>query len=236
MSSHPFRHLVLSTATLAMGLATGAAHATVVNTNLITNGSLTAAVVNDGVPAGWTIISGSPDVSDVNDNVGTSPATTFAATPSASPDGGTWVGLGFNNVQGLGESFGQAVSGLAVGQTYTLTWYDANFGYNGNGIQYLGSNAIGVTLNGQQIGQGSTLNLAAGWHLETLTFVATATSEALAFDLTGTQQSYVSIDGINLYAGSTAAVPEPEAAQMFSLGLVGLVSLGGLARKRRQQP
>ena len=47
-------------------------------------------------------------------------ATDFAVAPNASPDGGTWVGLGING--SYVERFGQVLNGLTIGQTYTVMW------------------------------------------------------------------------------------------------------------------
>jgi hypothetical protein len=60
---------------------------------IITNGSLSGDIDNGGVPLGWDVISPSPDTIDENSNVGFLGNNTFQATPSASADGGTWVGM-----------------------------------------------------------------------------------------------------------------------------------------------
>lgn len=148
----------------------------------------------------------------------------FGVAPTVSPDGGTWVGLGING--SYIESFGQSLSGLTVGQTYTVSWQAANFGINNQANSYLGSNAIGVMLDGASIGQGSTLSLSSNWSTQSLTFVATSASQLLSFSLASTEKAYLGIDGISVTAGGvTPAVPEPSTWALMAIGLVGMAAM-----------
>jgi len=203
--------------------------------NLITNGSLNGAIGNNSIPTGWQIMMNSPDVMDGANNAGVSGLQFFGATPDASPDGGTWVGLGING--SYVERFGQVLNGLTIGQTYTVSWFAGNFGLNRPGtggatpVEYLGSNAINVMLDGVSIGSGSTLGLSSNWLSESLTFTATSASQQLSFKLASGTQAYLSIDGIAVVAGGTPpAIPEPGTWALMGLGLVGLALV-----KRRTQ-
>lgn len=191
-----------------------------VNSATLVNGSLTGSIANPGVPSGWTTISGSPDTMDETHNVGTSSAL-FQATPSASSDGGTWVGLGRQG--SFIESFGQTISDFSIGEAYELSWEHSNFGYS----SYDGANAIEVFLDGTSIGSGSLLNLGTVWALESVSFVATSLSHQISFALRDVAQSYHGIDGISLNA-ATSAVPVPAALFMFAPALLGFF---GLRRK-----
>ena len=113
--------------------------------SLVVNGSLNGSIANMDVPTGWTVLGGTPDTMDQTSNVGVSGWLSFGVAPTASPDGGTWVGLGING--SYIEQFGQSLNGLTVGQTYTVSWQAANFGVNNHDNSYLGSNAIGVLLD-----------------------------------------------------------------------------------------
>lgn len=187
--------------------------------NLITNGSLTGRIANGGVPSGWTLLAGSPDTMDKNHNVGVT-STPFGVIPSGpSPDGGTWVG--FASSGSFYESFGQTVTGLSVGTSYDIFWYAGNFGANEGG-GYLGSNAIGVSIDGLAIGAGALLSLGSDWFAQSLSFTATSTSADLSFRLLNTTGSYLSIDGISLEASGGNSVPEPATLMLLSLGLLGL--------------
>ena len=60
----------------------------------VVNGSLTGPISNGGVPPSWTLLAGSPDTMDAGNNVGVVGLQGFGAVPSATPNGGTWVGMG----------------------------------------------------------------------------------------------------------------------------------------------
>ena len=206
------------TAIAALLIATSA-HAAIVK-----NGSLDGKTENNAVPAGWTVLQGTPDLMNALNNAGLTDVLRFGATPSASPDGGTWVGLGADT--SLVERFGQSLTGLTVGQEYTVSWFAGNFGYDGGRIQYLGSNAIDVLIDGQSIGTGATLSVGSNWYTQTLSFVATGATQELSFKLASTNKAYLSIDGI-----AVSAVPEP--ATWMLMG-VSLVSMSLVMRRRRQ--
>jgi len=192
--------------------------------SLVVNGSLNGSIANMDVPTGWTVLAGTPDTVDPTSNVGVSGWLSFGVAPTVSPDGGTWVGLGING--SYIESFGQSLSGLTVGQTYTVSWQAANFGINNQANSYLGSNAIGVMLDGASIGQGSTLSLSSNWSTQSLTFVATSASQLLSFSLASTEKAYLGIDGISVTAGGvTPAVPEPSTWALMAIGLVGMAAM-----------
>lgn len=196
--------------------------------SLVVNGSLNGSIANMDVPTGWTVLEGTPDTMDPTSNVGVSGWHSFNVAPTVSPDGGTWVGIGING--SYVERFGQTLSGLSVGQTYTVSWQAANFGINNQDSSYLGSNAIGVMLDGASIGHGATLGLSSSWHTESLTFVATSASQLLSFRLANTDKAYLGIDGISVKLGGVApAVPEPST---WALMAMGVVAVGALRRRQ----
>lgn len=215
------KKLVLGLATASIMMAALTAQAVPV----INNGSLTGAISNNGVPTGWTAMSGSPDTMDENHNVGGSYGN-FGATPSASADGGTWVGLG-DDGSSFNEIFGQTVSGFDIGTTYAVSWYQANFGYTSSG--YTNADSIAMLVDSVIVGTSSLSNMVAGWTLETVQFTATAANHFLSFG-TGLNsgKSYMSMDGISV--ARTSSVPEPATLSLFGLGLLGL----GLTRRRNK--
>lgn len=190
---------------------------------ILVNGSLTGSISNGNVPTGWNVSSPSPDTMDQNNNVGVSGLGGFQATPSASLDGGTWVG--FAREGSFIESFGQTISGFDIGTSYDLSWYHANFGYD---LGYNGANAVQVLLDNTVIGGGSLLALSTAWIDEMISFTATSLSHRIDFQLQYATKSYHSIDGIRL-AASDATIPEPATLALFGLGLAGF----GFSRKNK---
>ena len=98
-----FTRLASALALSALFCLSGTAHAA----SIVINGSLTGSTVNMGTPDGWSILEGTPDTLDGGNNVGVTGATDFGVAPTASPDGGTWVGLGING--SYVERFGQVI-------------------------------------------------------------------------------------------------------------------------------
>ena len=191
----------------------------------IINGSLTGPIDNAGLPPGWLVLSFSPDTMDENNNAGISGLPSFMATPSPSPDGGTWVGFAASVFI---EAFGQTIGGFTIGTVYSVSWYQANFGLTST---YTNPDVIGLSVDGALVGSGSLAPLAPGWTSESVEFTATAVSHELSFGLGGGATlggSYLSIDGI-----SVTAVPEPSTALLLSLGLTGLAAKG---RRRAISP
>ncbi len=187
----------------------------------IANGSLAGPINNNGVPPGWTIQAGSPDTNDVANNVGGA-GTAFGVAPAgASPDGGTWVGLGADAAGSFIERFGQGVSGFSVGQTYTLSWYMGNFGA-ASGLGYTGANAIEVLLDGASIGAGTTRAMGSSWFAESLIFTASAATHDIAFQPAGPARSYIAIDGIAL---TSAVIPLPAPALLLGSALLCFAAL-----------
>jgi PEP-CTERM motif len=190
----------------------------------LSNGSLTGLIANGGVPAGWTVIAGSPDTMDQTHNVGTTGVPFFVAPSGPSPDGGTWVGYGRDiNSGGFTEIFGQSVSGFQIGSSYLLSWYEGNFGAQ-TGPGYGQPNRIGVSLNGNFAGSGALIAPSSAWTSDGISFTAMSTTIQINFGLTESGPSYLSIDGISL-----TQVPEPS-----SLALLGMGSFAAFCALRRR--
>jgi hypothetical protein len=208
---------------------------------ILINGSLSGMIDNKGVPSGWMALNGSPDTMDENNNLGL-PSEPFGATPSASPDGGTWVGFADEPTSGgdhFPEILGQSVTGFEIGFIYSVSWYQANFGFPEGSI-YLSPDSIGMSVDSDLVGLSSISALASGWTLETLQFIASNATHTLSFGVSGAiGSSYMSIDGISIAdighcsefpeGCPSAKVPTPPTILLFGIGLIGL----GFARRRQ---
>jgi hypothetical protein len=211
---------------------------------LLVNGSLTGQAVGgfSQVPSGWTAVTPTPDTSNETYLAhGNGLHYTYVAAVSASPDGGTWVGM-VGMPPSFSESIGQTVSGFTIGNSYTLSWYHANFGLGVDGTPgFIGPGAIEVLANGVSIGSGERLYLGSDWVEESITFVAKDADIALAFKVLVTDpdagdMSYQSIDGIRLVDAvaeepEPTDVPEPASLSLFAGAGVALL----VARRRRRQ-
>ena len=213
------KSLTLAAFLIAVGLLAGGAHAQVYS-----NGSLTGPLLTGYLPPSWFPAPNSdPDTMNASANRGVPGLQAFAAAPSASPDGGTWVGLMADGE--FAEGFGQSVSGLLVGHSYLVTWYVANFGYTGSG-GFTGANAIAVRFNNAPQGTGAIVAVGPSWVEQSIVFVSPYTANGLYFHLATTGRSYLSIDGIRV-----TEVPEPGSELLFAAAVTALVALQ--LRRRR---
>ncbi len=185
--------------------------------NFVANSALTGPTGTAVQPPSWTAALGSnpgggvvstADTLDIN-------FPTYAAdlgnvplvTASASPDGGSWVGLvaaeGSTGSAHYNESIQQTVSGLSIGNTYTVSFYVANFGVKDALVRPGGAQAY---VDGTLVADsGIFAPTASTWSLITGTFVASSTSITLEIDayyntlnLGSYDGAYMSVDGVTL--------------------------------------
>ena len=152
--------------------------------------------------------------------------TTFAGGgPGVSPDGGNAYTADGGHDVGILE---QSVSGLTVGQTYQLSFYQASMEQSGYPGAFSGAWEVGF---GNQIQFSQNLTNPSqtytGWTQQTMDFTATSMTQALLFAATATNSypPFLLLDGVSL-----TAVPEPASIAVVGVGLLGLLAL----RRRRQ--
>jgi hypothetical protein len=124
----------------------------------------------------------------------------------------------------------QTVTGLNVGQSYVLQFYQAS----SEEISFTGptTEQWQVSLGGGTA-QTSTLMTTpngsyTGWTLQTMTFIASAVSETLQFAALGTpagEPPVVLLGDVSLVQQTN--VPEPMSAALLAAGLVGVVAVRG---------
>lgn len=235
---------VIKAALCAAALASPA-NALPVGGNYITNGSFETTTATQSVKmtnsnlSGWATTSGYtfivfPGQATVNLDPTLNDNTLYlyggAAFPSTSPDGGKFLVSDGGYLTGY-ES--QTLNGLTIGTRYEVSFWQAS------GQQYSFS---GTTTEQWKVGLGATyassvfqnaalMNTASqsftGWTRQTLSFIATASSEVLSFQAVGTptgQPPFVLLDGV------TFTIPEPASLAALGSGLLALLIL----RQRRR--
>jgi hypothetical protein len=223
----------------ASAVAAFASTAASAATNLVTNGSfeqttLTSKGTFENHVTGW---SGGQKLTFL-DTPGSSTSSSggyavYAGLPASSPDGGNFVQM--DGDSNYNSPIYQLITGLTVGQQYTLTFYQAagqQQGYTGTTTEQWAVYFQTGTTGTPQLSDKYTLasQTVGAWQKQTMTLTATATSEYLAFLAVGTPAGMPPtsfLDGVSL----TAAVPEPATWAMM---LVGFGAMGVAARRRRQ--
>jgi hypothetical protein len=155
---------------------------------------------------------------------------TFAVFPGYSPAGGNF--LGADSSPSYNRSISQSVSGLVVGQQYSLSFYQA-------GAQQQGY--VGATTDMWQVTFGSSTKNStvmsvpqqgdAAWNSQSMIFTATSTSQLLTFLAIGTPSNanppFALLDGVSLIQ-----VPEPASIALMGFGVAGIA---GLRRRRARR-
>ena len=138
--------------------------------------------------------------------------------PWGSPSDQSHTGIDLGGFNAAVQGTGALVStfNFVAGDTYTLSWADANR------LGYGGTQTYSVTAGDNSLGEFTTG--AGQWATHSITFTATG-SDALIFQGLATNDSTSFIDNV-----SVTAVPEPAALLMMAIGTLGL-----LAWRRRSQ-
>jgi hypothetical protein len=143
-----------------------------------------------------------------------------------SPDGGNMIGDD-GDVTYRAPLF-QTISGLMVGTAYDLTFYQASAQQGGFGSSTTEDWQVSL---GSDTQNSTTMSTPGGatWNLQSMTFIATSTSELLSF-------LAISPSGgeppVALLADVSLTAPEPGTFAVLSVGLLGLLTVVRLRSRR----
>ncbi|HUO99073.1 MAG TPA: PEP-CTERM sorting domain-containing protein [Rhizomicrobium sp.] len=221
---------------------------------------------NNVQPVGWTGGSGLIFIDSPGNS--SNPASACGATYLQTYTCPSTLGIkgGYNYVEADGNpyyesGFNYTVSGLTVGKTYTLSFYQAasqQTGFVGNNtnqwIVSLGTAGLSTTyLGGQMYSYGNTdggatvvatplMTIPSGsgvdWSYVTVNLTADAATQVLSFLAWGNNGSSINVPpiaflaGVNSAPGLNTGVPEPGVLGLFG---AGLAAFGGLRLRRRSQ-
>ncbi|MFO1226943.1 PEP-CTERM sorting domain-containing protein [Roseateles sp.] len=205
-------------ALLTLCVASVAALAAPVPTNLLVNGSFEATPVGAGswtqvnsLP-GWTWMAGPGTGFEVRNNVA-----------GAAQDGSNYLELDTDGNTSIGQTLNGLVAGLA---------YDLSFWYAPREFQPAATNGIQVYWNGLQLGGTLTADGGAGnlWSEHRFSVVAQSGANVLSFSAVGRSDTLGgNLDNVRL----SQRVPEPGS---LALTLTALASLVLLHRALRRRP
>ena len=152
---------------------------------------------------------------------------------ASSPDGGNFVAM--DGAYHTGP-LTQTITGLVVGQSYTLSfWYAGaqQSGYNGATTEGVDVSLGGVTQDApilNNVDHGFT-----GWKQETFTYTATSSTELLSFLANGTpngEPPFTLLDGVSLTGPTATATPLPAALFFVAPALAGVF---GFSRRKQNK-
>jgi hypothetical protein len=212
---HVINKLIASVA-LTTTLAAGSAHAVTVVNYSFEVPSMGGSYQYDPSGAGWTF-SGYSVIANYQSGF-------YFSTP---PDG-TQVGV-LQSASNNGSSIDQVLSGLASGDSYTVSFYLADRA-NPNGTRYL-ANPVTVSFDGTNIGTYTPTSI--DFQLFTATFTAASASGDLMFLAAANGGDLdTGLDLVTVSAAAPSATPLPAALPLFASGL-GV--MGWLARRRKRK-
>jgi hypothetical protein len=230
-------------AAAALLVMSGAAHATqfVVNGDFTELSNGVGRLNFDTVATGWSTTGYNFAVTDgtVGTNGGDGPVSYWTA---ANGGANTWNGLtasGTGNFASLDGDFitaplTQTITGLTVGDTYTLSFnyaFSQQFGFDGDTIQSLTA-SLGSFSDTLPSSSGTTLpsHGFSGWSTFSTTIVADSTSETLSFLAFGNLPvpPFALVSDVSL----TGGVPEPSTWAMMLIGFGGIGFAAYRSRRR----
>ncbi len=146
--------------------------------------------------------------------------------PGVSADGGNAYSANSNFQVG---TLSQTISGLNVGDTYQLSFYQAAAEISGQSDTTASSWQVSLGSQTQNSASMVTQNGSySNWVQDTLDFTATSTSEVLSFlATTNSYPPFLLLDGVSL---TQVPVPEPASIALVTVGVFGLVA----ARRKRR--
>ncbi len=153
----------------------------------------------------------------------------FAQNPGPSPDGGNYVAI--DGDTNYGTPLSQNLTGLIIGQQYTVFFYQAStqqLGFSGQTSQ-----SFKVSLGAETKSSTTMVTPSQGvvaWQSQKLTFTASAVTQALTFmaaSVPNGQPPFTLLDGVSI-----TATPEPATFALMGLGLLAFPIVRKLRKKQ----
>lgn len=175
------------------------------------NGNFEIAIDFPETAESWDISEGSPDLHTIP--VLFDSFTFTAAGASPSPAGGNIISIYQDPLGFYTEGIQQEVSGFTIGETYTISYYEANFGPCSN-VCYLTEGQINVIIdNTDTYTSGNLLEVDDNWKNGCVTFVAENTVHTIKFEAECLSAlgagSWMQLDNVVINEGSSGSNIDP---------------------------
>ena len=167
-----------------------------------TNGGFAGPENYGTVAPSWTLSGGSPDLVTIPSGLST-PLTYTAPGAGVSSEGGTFQLIYENTTGSYTEKLKQTVTGFIIGNTYVLTYEEANFGPCYSTSCYTSTGEFIVNISGlAPVTSGNILNVDDPWKNACIVFTATSTTHTIEWEancLSGVGSgSWLSLDNVQL--------------------------------------
>lgn len=187
---------------------------------VISNGQFEGAEGFEFAPPEWTIVTGTPDVLTVQPGI--TDELVFEATGAApSPQGGNCLLLAALPDGGYSEAIEQQVSGFIIGETYTISYWEAHLNPCTSSTCYDSTGEFVLNISGlEPQTPGNELSVSGEWYPVCMEFVATSETLTIGFAsncLSNGDGCWIQLDDVQITQGSLSGENSIEFDYPFSV-------------------